>query len=134
MDMISYTLSNMFRDNASVLMALLVFLATGTMAFSAMAFARVRGAVKRRTARIMDDEGAAKSTRSLRYSSLKAVTQLIEYTTKHYSTERRQHEGAAPAADPGRHLRFARRRLLLHRAHRAGGRPRRRLVRVRCRW
>ena len=55
MDMISYMLSNMFRDNASMMMALLVFLATGTMAFSVMAFVRVRGAVKRRTARIMDD-------------------------------------------------------------------------------
>ena len=85
MDIISYTLSNMFRDNASMMMALLVFLATGTTAFALMAFARVRGAVKKRTSRIMDDERAANSTRSLRYSSLKAVTQLLEYTTKHYS-------------------------------------------------
>ena len=85
MDIISYTLSNMFRDNASMLMALLVFLATGTTAFALMAFARVRGAVKKRTSRILDDERAAKPTRSLRYSSLKAVTQLLEYTTKHYA-------------------------------------------------
>ena len=85
MDIISYTLSNMFRDNASMLMALLVFLATGTTAFALMAFARVRGAVKKRTSRILDDERTAKPTRSLRYSSLKAVTQLLEYTTKHYA-------------------------------------------------
>src|SRR5271169_4860930 len=86
MDMIAYMISNMFRDHASGLMALLVFLAAGTLAFAAMAFMRVRGAVKRRTSRIMDDgERAARPTRSLRYSSLKAVTQLIEYTTKHYS-------------------------------------------------
>jgi len=86
MDMISYMLTNMFRDNASALVAMLVFLATGTLAFSAMAFMRVRGAVKKRTTRIMDDgERAANPTRSLRYTSLKAVTQLIEYTTKHYS-------------------------------------------------
>ncbi|MBI3704040.1 MAG: type II secretion system F family protein [Rhizobiales bacterium] len=85
MDIISYTLSNMFRDNASMLMALLVFLATGTIAFAVMAFARVRGAVKKRTSRILDDERASQSTRSLRYSSLKAVTQLLEYTTKHYA-------------------------------------------------
>jgi tight adherence protein C len=85
MDIISYTLSNIFRDNASMLMALLVFLATGTTAFAAMAFARVRGAVKKRASRILDDERAAKSTRSLRYSSVKAVTQLLEYTTKHYA-------------------------------------------------
>jgi len=86
MDIISYTLSNMFRDNASMLMALLVFLATGTTAFAVMAFVRVRGAVKKRTSRILDDEQAAKSTRALRYSSLKAVTQLLEYTTKHYAS------------------------------------------------
>lgn len=86
MAMISYFLTNMFRDDASVLMALLVFLATGTLAFSVMAFVRVRGAVKKRTARLMGDgERASKPTRSLRYSSLKAVTQLLEYTTKHYS-------------------------------------------------
>src|ERR1700687_1901682 len=86
MDTIAYMISNMFRDHASGLVALLVFLAAGTMAFSVMAFARVRGAVKRRTSRIMDDgERAARPTRSLRYSSLKAMTQLIEYTTKHYA-------------------------------------------------
>jgi tight adherence protein C len=86
MDMISLTIDHIFHDNANMLMALLVFLATGTTAFSAMAFVRVRGAVKRRTTRILDDgERAARPTRSLRYSSLKAVTQLIEYTTKHYS-------------------------------------------------
>jgi tight adherence protein C len=86
MDMISYLFTNMFRDNASALVAVLVFLAAGTLAFSAMAFMRVRGAVKKRTTRILDDdERAANPKRSLRYTSLKAVTQLIEYTTKHYS-------------------------------------------------
>ena len=84
--MISYLFTNMFRDNASVMMALLVFLATGTTAFSVMAFARVRGSVKRRTSRLMGDgERTAKPARSLRYSSLKAMAQLLEYTTKHYA-------------------------------------------------
>jgi tight adherence protein C len=92
MDMIASTFANIFRDNTSVLMASLVFLATGTMAFSAMAFVRVRGAVKRRTSLLMDDvDRAARPTRSLRYSSLKAVTQLIEYTTKHYSGANEEH-------------------------------------------
>jgi tight adherence protein C len=92
MDMIASTFANIFRDNTSVLMASLVFLATGTMAFSAMAFVRVRGAVKRRTSLIMDDvDRAARPTRSLRYTSLKAVTQLIEYTTKHYSGANEEH-------------------------------------------
>jgi tight adherence protein C len=86
MDMISLTFAHIFHDNTNVLMALLVFLATGTTAFSAMAFVRVRGAVRRRTSLILDDgERASRPTRSLRYSSLKAVTQLLEYTTKHYS-------------------------------------------------
>jgi tight adherence protein C len=69
-----------------MLMALLVFLATGTMAFSVMAFARVRGSVKRRTSRLVDDgEREINPKRSLRYSSLRAVSQLLDYTTKHYS-------------------------------------------------
>ena len=72
-------------DSSSMLVMLLVFLAAGTLAFAFMAFARVRGSMKRRTARIMDDDDARNPKRSLRYSSLKAVTQLIEYTTKHYA-------------------------------------------------
>jgi tight adherence protein C len=86
MDMSTFTFANVFRDNASVMLTLLVFLATGTTAFSAMAFVRVRGSVKRRTARIMEEDRAAKPKRSLHYSSVKAVAQLIEYTTKHYAT------------------------------------------------
>jgi tight adherence protein C len=85
MDFSSVTFANLFRDGASMLMTLLVFLAAGTMAFSVMAFARVRGSVKRRAVRIMDDgERQANAKRSLRYSSLQAVGQLLEYTTKHY--------------------------------------------------
>jgi hypothetical protein len=61
METLSFALANVFRDNTSVLMALLVFLATGTIAFAAMAFVRVRGAVKRRTSRLMfDSDRAAK--------------------------------------------------------------------------
>ena len=74
-------------NDDSLLMELLVFLATGTLAFSVMAFAQVRGAVKRRAMGISNDnEQAPPSTRSLRYSSLQAVTKLLEYTTKHYGT------------------------------------------------
>jgi tight adherence protein C len=84
MDLILTVFSNTFSDSNSLLVALLVFLAAGTLAFSVMAVARVRGAVKRRTSRIMDDDKRT-STRSLRHSSLKAVSQLIEYTTRHYA-------------------------------------------------
>jgi tight adherence protein C len=92
MNMFSSAFSNVFNDNASVMMALLVFLAAGTMAFSVMAFARVRGSVKRRTSHILDEsERQANPKRSLRYSSLKVVAQLIEYTTKHYSSTNDEH-------------------------------------------
>ncbi len=79
-------LTDIFGDNSAMMLGLLVFLAVGTLAFSVMAAVRVRGAVKRRASRIMDDGGrAGNSSRSLRGSSLKAVQQLIEYTTKHYA-------------------------------------------------
>lgn len=84
MDMIATTLANALEDGGSMLLALLVFLAVGTMTFAVMALVRARGAVKRRTMGI-GDEAPSKSSRSLRYSSLKAITHLIEYTTKHYS-------------------------------------------------
>jgi tight adherence protein C len=86
MDMITQTFGNILQDNSSLLVAVLVFLATGTTAFSAMAFARVRGSVKKRATGILDDdERRTRPTRSLRYTSLKAATKLLEYTTKHYS-------------------------------------------------
>jgi len=84
MDEIASIIAQGIADGSLMLM-LLVFLASGTFAFAVMALIRVRGAVKRRTARIMDEGGRQGSVkRSLRYSGLKAVTQLIEYTTKHY--------------------------------------------------
>jgi len=77
---------DIFRGNASLLLAVMVFLAAATLAFSLMAFVRVRGSVKRRAARINDEhQPVSNSRRSLRYSSLRAVTRLIEYTTKHYT-------------------------------------------------
>jgi tight adherence protein C len=86
MNMFTTTIVNLSHDSSTMLMALLVFLATGTMAFSVMAFARVRGSVKRRTSRLVDDgERETNPKRSLRYSSLRAVSQLLDYTTKHYS-------------------------------------------------
>jgi tight adherence protein C len=74
------------RPGGNLLLFLLIFLAAATLAFAIMAFVRVRGSVKRRTRRIMQDERQGNVKRSLRYSSLKAVTQLIEYTTKHYAS------------------------------------------------
>ena len=75
-----------FQDSDRLLMTLLVFLAAGTLAFAAMAFVRVRGAVKRRTARVTDEgERGGSTRRALRYSSRRAIAQLLEVTTKHYS-------------------------------------------------
>ena len=86
MNALASTVAEVFHDSASLMMAVLVFLAAGTLAFAAMAFVRVRGAVKRRTARVMDEtERAGSARRSLRYSSRQAAARLIEYTTKHYS-------------------------------------------------
>ena len=81
---IATVLGNTLRDGGSMMLALLVFLAVGTITFATMAFVRARGGVKRRTLGLAD-EGAANPTRSLRYSSLKAMARLLEYTTKHYS-------------------------------------------------
>lgn len=75
---------SLFNDSNTMVMALLVFLAAGMLAFSLMVAVRVRGAVKKRTSRIMNDE--ERHGRSLQNSSAKAVTKLLEYTTKHYST------------------------------------------------
>jgi len=87
MQAIASPFAEAFRDNSSLMLALLVFLATGTLAFSVMTAVQVRGAVKRRTSRIALDESerSANSRRSLRYSSVQAVARLIEYTTRHYS-------------------------------------------------
>jgi tight adherence protein C len=75
-------------DGNSTLIGVLVFLATGTLAFSIMAVMRVQGSVKRRTANLgrIGDAGNPGGPRSLRHSSLKAAQRVIEYTTKHYSS------------------------------------------------
>jgi tight adherence protein C len=85
MDMINALFGDMLRDSTTMLVALLVFLAAGTLTFSLMATVRVRGAVKKRTSRIMADEHSTGHRRSLQHSSQKTVSRLIEYTTKHYS-------------------------------------------------
>jgi len=74
-------------DGDSTMVAVLVFLAAGTLAFSIMAVIRVQGSVKRRAANIgrIDGVGGSGGSRSLRHSSLKAAQRVLEYTTKHYS-------------------------------------------------
>ena len=91
MDMILTVFGNMFSDGNTMLMALLIFLAAGTLAFSVMAALRVRSAVKKRTSRILSEQERASQGRSLQDSSAKALTKLIDYTTKHYSETNQEH-------------------------------------------
>ena len=91
MDMILTVFGNMFSDGNTMLMALLIFLAAGTLAFSVMAALRVRSAVKKRTSRILSEHERASQGRSLQDSSAKALTKLIDYTTKHYSETNQEH-------------------------------------------
>jgi tight adherence protein C len=79
-------LDPLMNDGGNVMVALLVFLAAGTMAFSIMAVVRVQSAVRRRAANIGREKSVERpgGKRSLRHSSLKAAQQVIEYTTKHY--------------------------------------------------
>jgi tight adherence protein C len=86
MDTVVKMLDGALRDNF-FLLEVFIFLVTGTLAFSTMGFARRRSDIKRRATSIGGGEQQAEiTTRSLRYSSLKAVTQLIEYTTKYYGS------------------------------------------------
>jgi tight adherence protein C len=85
MNSIVTTISDGMADGSFMLM-LLVFAAAVTLAFAVMLTINTRTSVKRRTSRIMDEtRQSGDEKRSLRYNSLKAVTGLIEYTTKHYS-------------------------------------------------
>jgi tight adherence protein C len=76
----------LFGDNASMMVTLLVFLASATFAFSIMAIVRVRGSVRRRAAGI-SAAGVGGNAGSLRGSSRKAAQRVIDYTTRHYSTD-----------------------------------------------
>jgi tight adherence protein C len=84
MNSILTTMSERFADGSLMLM-LLVFAAAVTFAFAVMMTINARNSVKRRTSRLGDGSLQGNERRSLRYNSLKAVTQLIEYTTKHYA-------------------------------------------------
>jgi len=73
-------------ENAPLMLSILVFLATGTLAFAVMLGIRARDAVRRRAIRVGLDEGAPGGRHSLRFSGLKAAQKLVDYTTKHYSS------------------------------------------------
>src|SRR5215468_10620057 len=78
-------LLDVFGDSSTIMLALMVFLATAVPTFGVMLAVRARGAVKRRTAGIAELSGEAVDQRALRATSLKAVRRLLDYTTKHYA-------------------------------------------------
>jgi tight adherence protein C len=78
-------LFDVFGDSSTVMVALMVFLATAVPTFGIMLAMRARGAVKRRTAGIAELSGEAVDQHALRATSLKAVRRLLDYTTKHYA-------------------------------------------------
>ena len=80
------TLIMFLGDGNSTMIAVLVFLAAGTLAFCIMAVVRVQGSVRRRAANIGPIDAMERPGGSLRHSSLKAAQRVIEYTTKHYAS------------------------------------------------
>jgi len=72
----------LFGDN--LILSLLVFLATSTVAFGIMATIRVRRGVRRRAAGVLAGEDRAGSG-SMRYASQKAAARLMDYATRHFS-------------------------------------------------
>jgi tight adherence protein C len=83
-------LISVFGDRASSMIALMVFLAAAVLAFGIMAAAHARNSVRRRAAGIAEYSGEreAAEKKSLRGSSIRAVQRLLDYTNKHYSTEK----------------------------------------------
>jgi tight adherence protein C len=81
-------LISVFGDRSATMLALMVFLAAAVLAFGLMAAAHARSSVRKRAAGISDFAGERDRAdrNSLRSSSVKAVQRLLDYTTKHYST------------------------------------------------
>ncbi len=87
-------LGEVFGDRATMMLALLVFLATAVLTFGIMLGVRARGAIRRRAAGIAEASGAIDDRSSLRASSLKAVQRLLDYAGKHYAvSEKDKGEG-----------------------------------------
>jgi len=72
--------------NTSTMMSILVFLATGVLAFAVMVGMRAREAVRRRAARVGIEDDAPGGRRALRSSGVRAAQKLIDYANKHYSS------------------------------------------------
>lgn len=75
-----------FADRPDILLGILVFLATATLALVIMMLIRANSAVKRRATRVLDAAEGAVAANSLRGSGLRAAQRLVEYTTRHYAS------------------------------------------------
>jgi tight adherence protein C len=77
-----------YQDGTDLVVLGLVFIPTAMIAFFVMRAMRVRGTVKRRAAGIMSGEELVSSggSHSLRHSGMRAAQQLLERTTRHYSS------------------------------------------------
>ena len=77
---------SMFEDSASLMLTLMIFLATAVLAFAVMAWIRVHGAVKRRAAGInakLAFEAGGVPVRPQR-KTVSAAQRIIDYAHKHY--------------------------------------------------
>ena len=72
--------------STSTMMSILVFLATGMLAFAIMVGMRAREAVRRRAARVGIEDDAPSGRRALHSSGMRAAQKLIDYANKHYSS------------------------------------------------
>ncbi len=71
----------------NMMLSLLVFLAATMGAFGIMAMIQVRRGVRRRAAGVLEHEDQA-GGRSVRYASQRVAQRLMDYATRHFSTEK----------------------------------------------
>lgn len=74
---------DMFGDSASLMLTLLIFMASATLAFAVMASLRVHGAMKKRAAGIAVESGASRGGRRP-LQGTRVAQRLIDYAQKHY--------------------------------------------------
>src|SRR5512145_2608935 len=81
-----FDISALLADNAGYVVALLVFVASTSVAFLVMTALRNRSTVRRRTLGISADPLDVAGDHTLAGSGRKMAQRLIERTTKHYSS------------------------------------------------
>src|ERR1700682_5680704 len=87
MDTVLDLLLNLSGGSPTLLLGSFVFLAVATLAFTVMAFMRVRGWSRPRPAEVVAAGASRRESKknSLRYASLKATQKLLDYTVRYYA-------------------------------------------------